>query len=184
MPAKYQVYQDVAGRYRFRLWAENNKIVVVSQGYDQHAGCMNGVKSVQNNCNAAVEDMTIKEEGIPNPKYQVFSDISSEYRFRLIAANGEIIAASEGYQAKEGCLKGVAAVKSSCNAEIEDLTAAGKVAVEVAVVPKVIAPMETAAPIAVATVEGSGIGVVDTKLELTNMPEKATNLGERDRRER
>jgi len=174
MSEKYQVYQDVGGKYRFRLRAGNNKIVVVSEGYDQHMGCMNGVKSVQKNCNAAIEDTTIKGTAIPNPKFQVFSDNKGEFRFRLNASNGETIAASEGYQAKEGCLNGVAAVKSSCNAEIEDLTAAGKVAVEVAVVPKVIAPMETAAPITVATVEGSGIGVVDTKLELTNMPEKAT----------
>jgi len=171
MYAKYQVYQDVNGKYRFRLRAENNKIVAVSQGYDQHTSCMNGVKSVQNNCNAAIEDMTIKEEGIPNPKYQVFSDITSEYRFRLIASNGEIIAASEGYQTKEGCLNGIAAVKSSCNAEIEDLT----VALKVAVVPKEIAaPLEMEAPIAAAAVETRDVGFVDTKLELTNMPEKAT----------
>jgi uncharacterized protein YegP (UPF0339 family) len=175
MSKKYQIYQDVAGKYRFRLRAENSQIVAVSQAYDQHASCINGVKSVQNNCNAAIEDTTINGETIPNPKFQVFSDKADEFRFRLNASNGEIIAASEGYQAKEGCLNGIAAVKSSCDAEIEDLTAAGKVAVEVAVVPKVIAaPMEIVASIPVATVEGSGIGVVDTKLELTNMPEKAT----------
>jgi uncharacterized protein YegP (UPF0339 family) len=175
MSKKYQVYQDVAGKYRFRLRAENNKIVAVSQGYSQHASCMNGVESVQKNCNAAIEDITTKGLVIPNPKFQVYSDVSGEYRFRLIAANGEEIAASEGYQAKEGCLNGIAAVKSSCDAEIEDLTAAGKVAVQVAVVPKVTAALiEPQVPIAVATVEGSGVGSVETKLELTSMPEKAT----------
>lgn len=169
MSTKYQVYQDVSGKYRFRLRAGNNKIVAVSEGYDQHAGCMNGVNSVKNNCSAAIEDMTIKQQGIPNPKFQVFSDIAGEYRFRLIAANGEMIAASEGYQAKEGCLSGIAAVKSSCDAEIEDLTPAGKVAV----VPKVIeTPAEIVAP--PAPMEDEEIGMVDTKLELTNVPTNAT----------
>jgi len=32
MAAKYQVYRDVAGKFRFRLRAENNKIVAVSSG--------------------------------------------------------------------------------------------------------------------------------------------------------
>jgi uncharacterized protein len=171
MSKKYQVYQDISGKYRFRLRAENNQIVAVSQGYDQHTSCMNGVKSVQNNCSAAIEDATIKGETIPNPKFQVFSDVKGEFRFRLYASNGQIIAASEGYQDKEGCLNGVAAVKSSCDAEIEDLTAAGKVAV----VPKVIvAPAVMEAPIPAVTVEGKDIGIVDTKLELINMPAQAT----------
>ena len=124
MNAKYQVYKDVAGKFRFRLRAENNKIVAVSQGYENHAGVLNGVKSVQNNCGSEIEDMTMTTEGtkIPNPKYQVFYDKSCGYRFHLNAANGEIIAASEGYTTKEGCLNGIKAVQSSCNSEIEDLT--------------------------------------------------------------
>jgi uncharacterized protein YegP (UPF0339 family) len=122
MGAKYQVYKDVAGKFRFRLKAGNNKIVAVSQGYENHAGCLNGVKSVQNNCNSEIEDMTIEGARFPNPKYQVFYDKSCGYRFHLNATNGEIIAASEGYEAKEGCMNGIKAVQASCNAEIEDLT--------------------------------------------------------------
>jgi uncharacterized protein YegP (UPF0339 family) len=122
MVAKYQVYKDIAGKYRFRLRAENNKIVAVSQAYEQHAGCMKGVKSVQNNCNAEIEDMTIEGKRILNPKYQVFYDKTCGFRFHLNAKNGEIIAASEGYKTKEGCMNGIKAVQTSCNAEIEDLT--------------------------------------------------------------
>jgi len=135
---------------------------------------MNGVKSVQNNCNAAVEDMTIEGEGIPSPKYQVFSDKTDEYRFRLIASNGEIIAASEGYQAKEGCLSGVEAVKKSCDAEIEDLTAAPKPPVAPMEPPIALLYPDIVVPTAPTAVEGRDVGFVETKLELTNMPEKAT----------
>jgi uncharacterized protein YegP (UPF0339 family) len=122
MGAKYQVYKDVAGKYRFRLKAENNKIVAVSQGYEQHAGCLNGVKSVQANCDADIEDTTMEGKQLPNPKYQVFYDKTCGYRFHLNAKNGEIIAASEGYKTKEGCMNGIKAVQASCNTEIEDLT--------------------------------------------------------------
>ncbi len=126
MGAKYQVYKDVAGKFRFRLKAENNKIVVVSQGYENHLGCLNGVKSVQDNCSSEIEDMTTEGTRIPNPKYQVFFDKACGYRFHLNARNGEIIAASEGYVSKEGCINGIKAVQSSCNAPIEDLTVTKK----------------------------------------------------------
>lgn len=48
-----------------------------------------------------------------NPKFQVFKDSANEFRFRLRSkANGEIILQStEGYDSKQGCLKGIASVK-------------------------------------------------------------------------
>ncbi len=120
--AKYQVYKDIAGKFRFRLRAANNKIVAVSEAYETKAGCMNGVKSVQKNCESHIEDQTTNMEKITNPKYEVFTDTAGEFRFNLKASNGEIIAVSEGYETKDGVLNGIDAVQRSCNAEIEDLT--------------------------------------------------------------
>jgi uncharacterized protein YegP (UPF0339 family) len=122
MPAKYQVYKDIVGKFRFRLRAENNKIVAVSEAYERKAGAMNGVRSVQSNCQSQIEDTTIQEEKVSHPKYQVFTDVASKYRFNLSASNGEIIATSEGYESKQGCMNGINAVQNSCSAEIEDLT--------------------------------------------------------------
>jgi len=122
LSAQYQVYGDVAGKYRFRLRAANNKIVAVSEAYESKAGCMNGVKSVQSNCESHVEDQTKNMEKLTNPKYEVFTDVAGEFRFHLKASNGEIIAASEGYETKEGVMNGIEAVQRSCDAEIEDLT--------------------------------------------------------------
>ncbi len=96
--------------------------MAVGQAYEQHASCLNGIQSIQKNCSVDIEDLTTEGPRISNPKYQIFYDKACGYRFRLIAKNGEIIAASEGYEAKEGCLNGVNAVKNSCDAEIEDLT--------------------------------------------------------------
>lgn len=122
LKAKYQVYKDVAGKYRFRLRAANNKILVVSEVYESKVGCTNGVKSVQKNCQSQIEDKTIEGERLPNPKYEIFADAQLEFRFNLIAPNGQIIASSEGYKRKRGCIKGIEAVKNSCGADIKDLT--------------------------------------------------------------
>ena len=66
MPAKYQLYKDMAGKFRFRLRAENNKIVAVSEAYERKAGAINGVKSVQSNCQSHIEDTTIQADKIDN----------------------------------------------------------------------------------------------------------------------
>ena len=38
-------------------------------------------------------------------------DKAGEYRFRLKARNGEIIATGEGYQSKAGCMNGIDSIK-------------------------------------------------------------------------
>lgn len=124
MKAKYQVFKDAGGKYRFRLRAPNNKIVAVSQAYENKEACINGVKSVQNNCETqVVEDKTVEGKRLPDPKYEVFVDANLEFRFNLVAPNGRIIASSEAYKSKQHCMRGIEAVKKSCGADIEDLTA-------------------------------------------------------------
>ncbi len=118
--SKFQVYKDASGEFRFRLRAGNNQIVAVGEAYEQRAGCLNGIKSIQRNCKAAVEDLTMNERNVPNPKFQIYQNAKGEYRFRLRAANGEIIAEGEGYDSKEGCLHGIEVVRESCDAEVED----------------------------------------------------------------
>jgi uncharacterized protein YegP (UPF0339 family) len=124
MAAKYQVYRDVAGKFRFRLKTAEDRIVVVSEAYEQHTSALNGVKSIQNNCTVAIEDLTVEGPRINFPKYQIFKDKASEFRFRLTASNGQIIGASEAYETKEACQNGIKTMQESCNAEIEDLTVA------------------------------------------------------------
>jgi len=104
MSAKYQMYKDVAGKFRFRLKAANNKIVAVSEAYEQRSGCLNGIKSVQRYCNSGIYDATIEGPTVLNPKYTIFFDAKCGYRFNLTAKNGEIIAASEGYSTKDVCI--------------------------------------------------------------------------------
>jgi hypothetical protein len=46
-------------------------------------------------------------------KFEIYKDGDDQWRFRLKAANGKIIAASEGYTQKQGCINGVMAVKNT-----------------------------------------------------------------------
>jgi uncharacterized protein len=47
------------------------------------------------------------------PVFEWYKDKKEKYRFRLKAANGEIIAVSEGYASKEGCVGGIESVKKN-----------------------------------------------------------------------
>ena len=56
-------------------------------------------------------------------KFEIYMDASEQYRFRLRAANNEIIAVSEAYTTKANCKNGIESVKKNAPiAEIEDLT--------------------------------------------------------------
>ena len=46
-----------------------------------------------------------------DPVWEVFKDAAGKYRWRLKAANSEIIAQSEAYESKEGALDGIKAVR-------------------------------------------------------------------------
>lgn len=46
-------------------------------------------------------------------KFEVYSDKSESYRFRLVAGNGQNILASQGYSSKASCLNGVESVKAN-----------------------------------------------------------------------
>jgi len=56
-------------------------------------------------------------------KFEVYKDEKGEYRFRLRAPNGEIIAIGEAYASKAGCMNGIESVKeNAAKARIVDLT--------------------------------------------------------------
>ena len=108
---------------KFDLKATNGQIIATSEVYESKAACLNGVESVKKNAPVAkVEDQTeAGYEAVTNPKFEVYEDKAGEYRFRLKARNGEIIAVSEGYTAKASCLNGIESVKKNApEAEVEE----------------------------------------------------------------
>ena len=46
---KFEVYQDKAGEFRFRLKAKNGQNIGKSEGYKTKASCLNGIESVGKN---------------------------------------------------------------------------------------------------------------------------------------
>ena len=56
------------------------------------------------------------------PKFEIFTDTSGQFRFRLKAPNGEIIATSEAYTTKAACQNGIESVQTNAPiAEIVEL---------------------------------------------------------------
>ena len=100
---------------KFNLKAGNGEIIATSEIYTSESACNNGIESVRKNAVAAkLEDQTVENyETVTNPKFEVYTDKAGEYRFRLKARNGEIIAASEGYKAKASCLNGIESVRKN-----------------------------------------------------------------------
>ena len=56
-------------------------------------------------------------------KFEIYKDKAGGYRFRLKAANGEVIATGESYTSKAGCENGIDSIKRNApDAKIVDLT--------------------------------------------------------------
>ena len=100
---------------KFDLKAGNGQVIATSEVYNSLAACKNGVESVKKNAPvAAVEDQTVEGYATEkNPKFEIYQDKADEYRFRLKAGNGQVIAVSEGYTTLANCKNGVESVKKN-----------------------------------------------------------------------
>ena len=57
------------------------------------------------------------------PWFELYKDAAGKFRFRLKAANGETIAASEAYESKAGAKNGIESVKKNAPlASVKDKT--------------------------------------------------------------
>ncbi|WP_431134718.1 YegP family protein [Psychroserpens mesophilus] len=107
--AKFEVYTDARGEYRFRLKANNGQNILASEGYSAKAGCMNGIESVRKN---SQDDRKFDRKKSSNGKHY----------FNLKATNGQIIGTSEMYESSSGMENGIASVKTNApNASVEEV---------------------------------------------------------------
>ena len=99
----------------FNLKADSGQVIATSEVYTTAASCKNGIESVRRNAPiAALEDQTVEDFAAAKcPKFELYVDNAGEFRFRLKATNGEIIAANEGYKAKESCENGIQSVREN-----------------------------------------------------------------------
>lgn len=109
------VIRETATGIKFDLKAGNGEVIATSEVYNSEEACKKGIASVQKNAPvAAIEDQSV--EGYAeqkHPKFEVYVDKAGEFRFRLKATNGQIIATGEGYKAKASCLNGIESVKKN-----------------------------------------------------------------------
>jgi len=110
MAAKFELYKDNAGEFRFRLKAGNGENILASEGYKQRASAENGIASVKKN---APEDT----------RYERKETASGKFMFNLKATNGQVIGTSQSYTSESGRDNGIESVKKNApDARIEDLT--------------------------------------------------------------
>ncbi|MBQ2916318.1 MAG: YegP family protein [Clostridia bacterium] len=115
------VIKKTATGVKFDLLATNGQVIASSEVYTSDAACKNGIESViKNSAVAKIEDQTVEGfETVTNPKFEMYTDKAGEFRFRLKARNGEVIAVSEGYKAKASCENGIESViKNAADAEV------------------------------------------------------------------
>ena len=112
--------KETATGFKFDLKATNGLVIATSEIYTTKAACLNGIESVKANCAGEIEDQTVTPViAVKHPKFEMYEDKAGEFRFRLKAKNGEVIAISEGYKTKASCENGIESVKNNApDAEI------------------------------------------------------------------
>jgi uncharacterized protein YegP (UPF0339 family) len=109
---KFEVYKDKAGEFRWRLKAANGAILATAgQSYKAKADAQHGIELVQK---SGTDDKL---------KYEFYEDTKKEHRWRLKAANGQVVASSsDGYKTMANAEKAVENIKAhAAKAEVVDV---------------------------------------------------------------
>jgi len=110
--ARFELYEDNGGEYRWRLRHRNGNIIATGgEGYTRRHNAQKGLQSVRRNALGAtvlhVEPEALPEEGEEfepvaevesDATFELYEDNAGEFRFRLRHGNGNVIGDSgEGY---------------------------------------------------------------------------------------
>ncbi|MBB5519271.1 YegP family protein [Amphiplicatus metriothermophilus] len=111
MAGKFEIYNDKAGEFRFRLKAANGQTILASEGYKAKSGAENGIESVKKN---AADPACFEKK----------TSSSGKPYFVVKAGNREVIGASEMYESDAACENGIKSVMTNApGASVEDQTA-------------------------------------------------------------
>jgi amphi-Trp domain-containing protein len=118
--ATFEVYEDSAGEYRWRLVHRNGNIIADSgEGYTAKTAAMQGLESVRSNAPGAYvvdqsKEDNASQEGGSKATFELFEDTAGEWRWRLRHDNGNIIADSgQGYSSKQSAKQGLGSVRTN-----------------------------------------------------------------------
>ena len=110
---KFEVYQDAAKDYRWRLVSGEDKdrhvLATGGQGYKAKADCLHGVKVFQ--------------DGSDKLKFETYEDNAKQSRWRAKATNGQEMAASgSSYKTKAECDAAIESIKKGvAKATVEEV---------------------------------------------------------------
>lgn len=116
--ATFELYEDSAGEYRWRLRHQNGNVIADSgEGYTDRRDARNGIKSVCENAPGAdlLDQSSEERTGAGgDATFELYADSAGDWRWRLRHRNGEIIAdGGQGYASKQGCTKGIRSVRQN-----------------------------------------------------------------------
>ncbi|MFB6304415.1 MAG: HVO_2922 family protein [Haloferacaceae archaeon] len=96
MTQTFELFEDAAGEYRWRLRAANGEIIADSgEGYASKSGARQAVERIQ----SYAPDADVLDVG--HATFEVYEDNAGEWRWRLRHRNGNILADSgEGYDSR------------------------------------------------------------------------------------
>ncbi|WP_226009967.1 YegP family protein [Halomicrobium salinisoli] len=119
-PTAFEVYRDAADEWRWRLVHKNGRVLADSgEGY-----------ASRSNARRAVDTVRDAMAGDGSGEFEVYEDASGDYRWRLVAGNGEIIAdGGQGFIGEEMAEDSIERVRGhSADADVLDI---GRAAFEV-----------------------------------------------------
>ena len=102
-PAAFEVYEDAAGEYRWRLVHRNGRILGDSgEGYATRSNARRAVETVVETAEKAAVDAD------SGARFEIYEDKADEHRWRLVSGNDEIVAdGGEGYSGRSECADAV-----------------------------------------------------------------------------
>ncbi|OYR76398.1 HVO_2922 family protein [Halorubrum ezzemoulense] len=115
-PAAFEVFEDAANEYRWRLVHQNGNIIADSgQGYASRSKAQQGLDSVRSNAGGAGLEFPDDEEaegragdGESKATFEAYEDRVGKWRWRLVHDNGNIIADSgQGYASESNATDAV-----------------------------------------------------------------------------
>jgi len=114
MSPAYELYQDKADEWRWRLTSGGDIIADSSEGYSSKSSAKEAIGRIQEDAPTA----SVLEYGTPH--FEVFKDKADEWRWRMVAGNGRIVADSgEGYSSKSNARRALKNVQADATADIE-----------------------------------------------------------------
>ena len=115
--AEFELYEDNAGEYRWRLVHDNGNIIADSgEGYASKSNGKRAMDSVRKHVETA-DYLRIDPTG-----FEIYRDAAGEWRWRLVHQNGQILADSgQGYASRQKARQGVDSVRDNAGeADIEE----------------------------------------------------------------